>query len=87
MKDEPAKTTPVHPSSFILHPSAGGILSVALSRPPIPGRTGRRHGRGWWTLSITVPCGARTFLPRFRGGDRPSGPRKTNYTAFAVPLS
>jgi len=37
-------------SSLIADRSAGGILSVALSRPPSPCRTGRRHGRGRWPL-------------------------------------
>src|SRR3954454_12110573 len=67
----------LHPSSFILHPFRGGILSVALSLSFIslhrsPGG-GDSDGGCYLT---TAPCGARTFLSpgrTRRPGQRPSG--------------
>src|SRR3954467_2393954 len=71
-------------SSLIPHLSSlhsGGILSVALSLPPGPYRTGRAvragavavsHHRALWSPDFPPPACA--------GGDRPAGPRRLNYT-------
>ena len=80
MKDE-QKMLFVHPSSFILHPCLGGMLSVALSLSFAACKS-KRPGR--WALPTTASFGARTFLspaianhgPTIApGSGRPAGPR------------
>src|SRR5205814_9098465 len=62
--------------------SPGPLVSSYLTVSPLPLASERRSafcgtdpwGRPPWPLASTLPCGARTFLPREspRAGDRPA---------------
>src|SRR5262249_22206765 len=61
------------PRHFTLAPgpkARGGILSVALS---LSSASSEEDALRRWTLSTTLSCGARTFLPRADARRRPSG--------------
>src|SRR5207249_104462 len=59
-----ALTAPFHP--YRLSPAVCSLWRCPASRLG-------------WPLASTLPCGARTFLPRFRAGVRPDGSNRSEH--------